>query len=339
MHLVALVESEEHVCCRYRLKAFENLWAAAGYRLSWRRLPQGWWGRWFWDPYLCQADAVIIQRKLLPVWAVHRLRRYARFLIYDFDDALWLRDSYACGGLEDRRRRRRFAALVRMCDLVVAGNKFLAAEVRHFAPSTPTVVIPTSVDPSLYPLAKHEADFSEGIRLVWIGSRSTLQGLVRFRDTLEQIGQSVPGVRLKLICDRPLTLQHLPVDFVPWCATTEAAALGGADIGISWLPADDWSRGKCGLKVLQYQAAGLPVVANPVGVQAEMVRTGQTGYLVQSGEEWVEAIRVLGRDGKLRRRMGRVGRRQVEQHYSVTVASQQWLNALARWLMPLRQTS
>lgn len=339
MHLVALVESEEHVCYRYRLKAFQGLWATAGYRLSWYRLPRGWWGRWFWDPRLCQADAVILQRKLLPAWAVHRLRRYARFLIYDFDDALWLRDSYAREGLEDRRRRRRFATLVRMCDLVVAGNAFLATAVRHFAPSTPVVVIPTSVDPSLYPLARHEADLSEGIRLVWIGSRSTLQGLVRFRETLEQIGQAVPGVRLRLICDQPLVLRHLPVDFVPWRAETEAAVLASADIGISWLPMDDWSRGKCGLKVLQYQAAGLPVVANPVGVQAEMVRSGQTGYLVQSSEEWVDAIRVLGQDQELRRQMGRAGRRQVEQHYSVEVASQQWLSALATWLVPLRQAS
>jgi glycosyltransferase involved in cell wall biosynthesis len=339
MHLVALVEDEEHVCCRYRLKAFQQLWGTVGFRLTFQPLPKGWWGRWFWNEQLRQADAVIIQRKLLPVWAVHRLRRYVRYLIYDFDDALWLRDSYARHGLEDERRRRRFAALVRLCDLVVAGNSFLAAAVRHVAPATPVAVIPTSVDPTLYPLAQHTADSTSGIRLVWIGSRSTLQGLWCFRETLEQIGRSVAGVRLKLICDHSLTFRDLPVDFVPWHAATEAAELAAADIGISWLPVDDWSRGKCGLKVLQYQAAGLPVVVNPVGVQADMVCSGQTGYLAQSCPEWVEAIRRLGMDPELRRRMGAAGRRQVEQHYSVAVASQQWLEALTRWIKPRRQAS
>ncbi|MCS7022199.1 MAG: glycosyltransferase family 4 protein [Gemmataceae bacterium] len=338
MHLVALVEDEDHVCCRYRLKALQPLWAAAGHAVVFRRLPRGLWRRWFWDPLLSRADGVIVQRKLLPCWAVDRLRRYARRLIYDFDDALWLRDSYARGGLTDPRRQRRFSHLVRRCDLVVAGNAFLAAAVQRWAPATPVVVIPTCVDPRRYPLAEHHVRPVEQQRLVWIGSRSTLQGLCRFRETLTQLGQALPGIRLKLICDQPLAVAHLPVDFVPWSAATEAQELATADVGISWLPDDDWSRGKCGLKVLQYQAAGLPVVVNPVGVQAEMVQPGQTGYWARSAPEWVAAVQRLVMDAELRRRLGQAGRLQVEQRYSVEMASSLWLEALARWVAPRRQT-
>ena len=87
-----------------------------------------------------------------------------------------------------------------------------------------------------------------------------------------------------------MQLQHLPVRSCPWSESSEAAAIATADIGIAWVPDDLWSRGKCGLKILQYMAAGLPVVANPVGVQAEMVQHGETGFLAETSDQWHEAI-------------------------------------------------
>src|SRR5207249_9771653 len=118
--------------------------------------------------------------------------------------------------------------------------------------------------------------------------------------------------RLKLICDRFLKFANLPVTRCRWSGEDEAGDLATADIGISWLPDDAWSRGKCGLKVLQYMAAGLPVVANPVGVQAELVRDGETGFLVRTPEQWQQAIGRLTHDPQLRQRLGQAGRRRVE---------------------------
>ena len=103
-----------------------------------------------------------------------------------------------------------------------------------------------------------------------------------------------------------------------------------SDIGISWLPDDTWSQGKCGLKVLQYMAAGLPVVANPVGVQAEMVRHGETGFLAETPDQWAEAVGRLARDPALRRTMGRAGRRRVETGFSVAFGAGRWLEVLRR---------
>jgi glycosyltransferase involved in cell wall biosynthesis len=125
-----------------------------------------------------------------------------------------------------------------------------------------------------------------------------------------------------------MTLDHLPVDFRPWSGATEGAELAEADIGVSWLPDDSWSRGKCGLKVLQYMAAGLPVIANPVGVQKEMVRHGETGFLAETADEWCEAVQRLAADPQLRRRMGQEGRRIVESDYSVAAGAARWLAAL-----------
>ncbi|HEY1189081.1 MAG TPA: glycosyltransferase family 4 protein [Gemmata sp.] len=327
MRLVALVESESHVCCRYRLSAFRPALAAAGHALDFRPLPQSLLGRFQLGRDLTSYDAVIVQRKLLPSWAITLLRRRVKKLLFDFDDAVYLRDSYSAKGFDDPKRAARFRATVRACDLVVGGNEFLAAEAQKYVPANRVAVIPTCVDVTKYPSAAHTAP---GPALVWVGSSSTLQGLERFAPTLSAVGKAVPNARLKLICDRFAEFPNLPVERCPWSEATEAAEIAGADIGIGWVPDDPWSRGKCGLKVLQYQAAGLPVVANPVGVQARFVRAGETGFCASTTEEWVNAVRALAHDAALRKRLGETARREVEARYSVKAGARLWIESLER---------
>lgn len=329
MQLVALVESEDHVCCRYRLAALRPALAAAGHGLAFRPLPRTWAGRVALGRDLAGADAVILQRKLLPRVALALLRRRVRRLILDFDDAVWLRDSYAAKGFDDPKRARRFRAACASSDLIVAGNEYLAAEARRWAPAERVVVVPTVVDATRYrPLAASRP--APGLQLVWVGSSSTLRGLEQFAPTLSAIGRAVPGVRLKLVCDRFIAVPDLPVDACPWAEASEPADIAAADVGIGWVPDDPWSRGKCGLKVLQYQAAGLPVVANPVGVQAEFVRDDATGFTATAADEWVNAVHRLAADAALRARLGAAGRAQVEARYSVPAAAARWVAALDR---------
>jgi glycosyltransferase involved in cell wall biosynthesis len=333
MHWIGLVDNPAHVCCRYRLAAFRPFLEQAGHTLELVTLPCPWWSRLGLFRRLHGAN-VIVQRRLLAGWQRTLLRRSARRLLFDFDDAVFLRDSYAVKGLHDRRRLRRFAGMVRCADAVIAGNGFLAEQAARWTDARSIQVIPTCVEPERYPLAQSEQKRS-GIEMVWIGSSSTLRGLEIIAPLLEDIGRSVPGARLKLVCDRFLTLRHLPVVPVPWSEAREAEEIAKADIGISWLPEDAWSRGKCGLKVLQYLAAGLPVIANPVGVQKNMVRRGETGFLAWRPEQWIEAIRRLADDVELRRRMGRAGRRLVESRYSVAAGAAKWVRLLDRLREPL----
>src|SRR5205823_1670469 len=107
------------------------------------------------------------------------------------------------------------------------------------------VVVPTCVEPERYRRAKHER-VGAGVRLVWIGSSGTMRSLEKIGDLLDDMAKSQPGLNLKVISDRNLILRNLSVQFCPWSEETEAAELASADIGISWLPDDDWSRGKCG---------------------------------------------------------------------------------------------
>jgi glycosyltransferase involved in cell wall biosynthesis len=329
VRLTALVESPGHVCCRYRLAAFRPFLEEAGHTLTLRPWPRSCWSRLRLGRALQGTDAVIVQRRLLPGWQLYLLRCEARLLLFDFDDAVFLRDSYAARGLASPRRLQRFVATVETADAVIAGNDFLREQAARWTDPGRVHVIPTCVDPGRYPLAEHRRA-GEGVELVWIGSSSTLQGLELIRPLLEYVGRHQPGVRLKLICDCFLQFRRLPVVCCPWSEASEAAELARADVGISWVPDDAWSRGKCGLKVLQYMAAGLPVVANAVGVQADLVRHGETGFLARTPEEWSEAVGRLARAPELRRRMGSAGRRRMEADFSVAAGATRWTALLGR---------
>jgi glycosyltransferase involved in cell wall biosynthesis len=332
MRIVALVDKPDHVSSRYRLAAFQPYFESAGHRLDFHPWPKSCWSRMRVGRVVEQADAVIVQRRLLPPALLFQIRTRTSRLIFDFDDAVFMRNSYSKKGLESPQKLLAFVAMCETADGLVAGNNHLRDQAARWASPDRIQVIPTCVDTTRYPIAEHVRE-NAGVQLVWIGSSSTLRGLERIAPLLERIGRGCPGVALKVICNRFPSFHDLPVIARHWRQETEALELASADIGISWVPDDAWSMGKCGLKVLQYMAAGLPEVANPVGVQAEMVRHGENGFLVQTPQQWLDAIRCLMADPLLRVRMGEAGRQRVENEYSVQATAPAWL----RLLSPARQ--
>jgi glycosyltransferase involved in cell wall biosynthesis len=327
MNLLALVESPDHVCCRYRIRAFAPALERAGCSLICEGIERGVVARTLQLARTSRFDVVILQRKLLPAWQLRILRRSARRLVFDFDDAVLYRDSNDPRGQDDPRRRHRFAATVQAADTVVAGNDFLAdCALRSGARVENVHVIPTCVDTRRYPLARHDPA-TGGTELVWIGSSSTLKGLEQPRAIWQALAAAVPGLRIRVICDAYPRDFPLPVVPVTWDETDEARQISAGQIGVTWLPDDLWSRGKCGLKILQYQAAGLPVVANPVGCHEEMIRHGATGFLATRPEEWVESVRQLARDRDFRLRMGHAACLAVERDYSVAAWSRTFVRS------------
>jgi glycosyltransferase involved in cell wall biosynthesis len=328
MKALALVDAPDHVCCRYRIGAFASALHANGWDLIPEAFSRGLAGRFAQIARAAEYDCLIVQRKLLPRWQIRALRRRSKRLVFDFDDAVLYRDSYDRRGPTCPRRAARFAEVVRLADTVLAGNDFLAeCALRAGAKLDRVRVIPTCIDLDRYrPADRPES--GPGLDLVWIGSSSTLQGLELQRPLWDRIAREVPGVRLRLICDRFPDLGPMPIVAVPWSEATEADALAAGDVGISWIPDDLWSRGKCGLKVLQYQASGLPVLANPVGVHPEMIDQGRTGWLAESHDEWVAAVRSLVADPTSRRRMGAEARAAVAVDYSVAAWSSAFVAAV-----------
>ncbi|MDA7980359.1 MAG: glycosyltransferase family 4 protein [Pirellulales bacterium] len=316
MKVLALTEGPNHVCYRYRIEAFASALAERDWTLESLPLDPNTFGRNAQLRAAAGADVVILQRKLLPVWQLRMLRRSAKILVYDFDDALFHRDSYSRKGPLSWARLAHFWATIYAADAVTAGNVYLREQASAYIDPARVYLMPTCIDPSLYPLADH-ARRGRDVQLVWIGQHSTLAGLYLAQESLAASARVLPGLELRVICNRFPQLDGVQVIPRQWSQATEAKEVADADIGISWLPDDSWSPGKCGLKVLQYMAAGLPVVANPVGMNREMVIDGKTGFLASSPEGWAQAITRLAESPDLRNKLGAAGRRFVEQNYSV----------------------
>lgn len=256
-----------------------------------------------------RADVVVVLRKTFPLPLLWLLRRVSRRLIFDLDDAIFCNPD----GSFSTTRMKRFAAMAKASDYIFAGNQFLAGKSAQF--NAAVSVIPTGLEVEKYAVV---ADKPEGhIDLVWIGSRSTRKYLVDALPALELAAQRVPQLRLKIIADFDLPQAAIPTLAVPWEAATEATELASTHIGIAPMRDDDWSRGKCALKVLQYMAAGLPVVSSNAGVNAEAVTPGETGYLASTPEEWAQAIQVLASNENLRLALGNSGRKRVKQDYDL----------------------
>jgi glycosyltransferase involved in cell wall biosynthesis len=258
-----------------------------------------------------RADLVLVLRKTLPGPLLWLLRKVSRRLVFDLDDAIFCKPN----GSSSSTRMSRFAAMIRCCDHVTAGNTFLAEVAERFNPAVS--VIPTCVDVDRY--LPGDGAPSEHFDVVWIGSSSTRKYLEAAIPALREAARRIPTLRLKIIADFDLDAPGFPTVPVRWQAATEAAELASAQVGIAPMSDDDWSRGKCALKVLQYMAAGLPVVSSPAGVNSEAVVPGETGFLAGNPQAWVEALQQLAADAALRCRLGEAGRQRVAEYYSVEV--------------------
>jgi glycosyltransferase involved in cell wall biosynthesis len=305
--VLVLANNLQQASYRVRVEALIPLLAARGHALDVQIRPRNWLARRRLLRSAADYDAVLLQRKLLDPSDARLLKRSARGLIfYDVDDAVMYHNRRA-SWISRWRTSRRFRATARAIDHAVAGNEYLADIFRK--EGKPVTVVPTVVDPARYLIKSHGETSSP--RLVWIGSRSTLPYLRQFVPAIEQAAKQVPGLGLVTIADDAITDAKFPVEHIPWSADGEAAALCRGDIGIAPTPTDRWTLGKCGFKIVQYMAAGLPVIASPVGANAELVKEGESGLLPQSTEAWTEAIVGLAKDAAARARMGEAGRRAV----------------------------
>ena len=329
MKVLAFSEGPNHVCYRYRIEAFGRPLAERGWTLESLPLAANTFERTAQLREAAGADIVILQRKLLPLWQLQRLRRWSKVLLYDFDDALFCRDSYSRKGSASWMRLGRFWATIYAADAVIAGNDYLREQAAAYVGGDKVHLVPTCVDPHAYAPAEHRRR-GEGVRLVWIGQHSTLPGLYLADSLLEAASARSPGLELRVVCNQFPRLHGVRVVPRQWSQATEAQEIAEADIGVSYLPDDEWSRGKCGLKVLQYMAAGLPIVANPVGMNREMVEHGVTGFLARTADEWAEAVARLAGDVALRRRMGEAGRAKLESEYSLGAWAARWTRLVER---------
>jgi glycosyltransferase involved in cell wall biosynthesis len=267
-------------------------------------------------------DFIFIHREAAPIgppvfeWFLAKILR--KKIIYDFDDAVWLTDRSTESLLRRLIKwRSKIRVICKWSYKVSVGNEYLA----DFARKTAFQVMlnPTTIDTSTLHNPELFTGFQEDSEVIvgWTGSHTTLKYLATLEGVLQTIEARFSQVHIQVIADRRPQLSLRTLHFYPWSKRTEVADLMRIDIGIMPLPDNEWSKGKCGFKALQYMALSKPVVASPVGVNTQIVEHGKSGFLCRTDDEWVDALSKLIEDRILRRRMGEVGRNTVVQSYSV----------------------
>ncbi|MFL6584390.1 MAG: glycosyltransferase family 4 protein [Chthoniobacterales bacterium] len=239
------------------------------------------------------------------------LRRTNPRIVFDFDDAVMFREQKYRQPVRARTFQK-FVRTMKICAAVVAGNEFLAGFAE--ACDRRALVLPTPIDLSRY-VVKPPVE-GRGRTIGWLGLSDGLPYVRQIAPALRRLTETFPDLRLKIISDKPLELEGVRVENELWRAETEQAHLASFDVGIMPLWDSVWTRGKCGYKILQYMGVGTAVVASSVGVNRQIIRDGENGFLATSENDWFERIRRLLEQSDLRRQFAVRGRQLIEEHYS-----------------------
>ena len=250
------------------------------------------------------AEVTWLERELVP--GRHTLEHLAgRRRLLDVDDAIWLNDP------------NHSERLVRACHGLVAGNEFIADYYRKF--DLPVWTIPTSVDTARW------RPRSPGARnhwtIGWTGSSSNLGYLYRIEEALADFLTEHKETQFLIVCDRRPVLKKIPAEswrFARWSAENEISLIQEMDVGLMPLPDTEWARGKCGLKMIMYLALGIPAIGSPIGVGKTLLAQHDVGLAAHDPSEWFDALRLLFKDNEGSARLGKAGRKLVEEQFSVT---------------------
>lgn len=266
-------------------------------------------------------DIIFIHREAAPLgpplieWALAKILR--KKIIFDFDDAIWLTDRPKESWiLRTLKWRSKVALICRWSYKVSCGNDYLCAYALQF--NQHVIRNPTTIDTSRV----HNPDFfrrpvSEKITIGWTGSHSTLKYLKEFEPVLKKLEKTHDHINFLVIADkRPLFSSDI-LTFIPWSKRSEIEDLMRIDIGIMPLPDDEWANGKCGFKALQYMALEIPTVASPVGVNTTIIEDGVEGFLCSTPDSWFDRLNDLIANERLRKEIGKEGRKKVIRSYSV----------------------
>jgi glycosyltransferase involved in cell wall biosynthesis len=264
-------------------------------------------------------DLVFLHREAMVFGpaVIERIIARRKPVVFDFDDSIWLRNENRVNPLAAWVKcPGKTRAIARRASAILAGNAYLAEWARDYNRST--YIVPTTIDTEGgYNRQKIHGPTKVPV-IGWSGTTSTLRYLEFLRPVLEDLARRRP-FRLRAICDGPaVRWPGLDMDWRSWSSAREVDDLIPFDIGLMPQPNEDWAKGKCGAKALQYMALGIPPVASRNGVLPEIVEEGRSGFLADSPGEWVQRLEELLDDWKLRAAMGEQARSTVQERYSAS---------------------
>ena len=272
------------------------------------------------------CDICYVHREAFPIGPpfVERLLAWlGKPIIFDFDDAIYLPNASAANRfVEPYKNSGKTAAIVRLSDTVVAGNPYLATYAAHH--NERVAIIPTTIDTVRYKPLARERGPRDRVCIGWSGSRTTIAHLRLLTGVLRALHERF-SIRIKVIGDRTFAIPGVPVEAQDWDPADELKSLSDIDIGLMPLPDEEWAKGKCGLKALQYMALGIPAVCSPVGVNTQIIQDGVNGYLASTDAEWIDRLSRLIQEESLRQRLGQAARETVEARYSVAANAPRYI--------------
>lgn len=274
-------------------------------------------------------DFIFIHREAAPVgppiveWAIAKLLR--KRIIYDFDDAIWLTDRERESRIVKMlKSRSKVAKICQWSFRVSCGNEYLKSYALGY--NSRTIINPTTIELDGLPAKTTRHEQSDRVVVGWTGSHSTLKYLKPLESTLAHLQSLRKHVAINVIADQDPGFEEISYTYTQWSSETEVEDLLKIDIGIMPLPDDLWTRGKCGFKALQFMALGIPCIASPVGVNTKIITHGQNGLLATEASEWLKHLLQLVDSPDERRRLGNRGREKVNQEFSVSSNSANFLS-------------
>jgi glycosyltransferase involved in cell wall biosynthesis len=265
-------------------------------------------------PHIYQAgkyDITLLQRELLPgYFTLEGLLKSP--LVFDVDDAVWLSGINAA---------RHVAKIAGHATSIFAGNNYIAEWFSSF--NNRVVVIPTAVDVERFSPAADK--YAECFTVGWIGTKANLQYLEQIAPALNIFLQKHTDAEFLVISDQAPALPNLPqkqLRYLPWSEQVEVEAIQQMDVGIMPLREDEWTKGKCSFKMLQYMACGVPVIVSPVGMNNTVLGFGNVGLGASTVDEWFDAMEFLYQNQTAGREMGVCGRDVVKKNFSTDVVAQ-----------------
>ena len=265
-----------------------------------------------------RVDLVWVEKELFPwlPWFLERTLIPRNIpLVSDYDDAIFHRYDKHKNVLVRSLLGSKIDRIMAASALVIAGNQYLADRAEA-AGAKHVEIVPTVLNANAYSTERPKAKDGRQ-RIGWIGSPSTWAAYgAPIMPLLTSIANR-HGAMIRLVGAGQSAMPGYILETLPWSEESEVPLIQGMDVGIMPLDDSPWARGKCGYKLIQYMACGLPVVASPVGVNKEIVEHGVNGFLAETESEWASALDALLGDAELRRRMGMAGRKKVERDYSL----------------------
>lgn len=274
---------------------------------------------------LHRYQIVFIHRELTPFgppifeWIIAKLLR--KKIIYDFDDAIWLTDQHGENQIwKWLKRRSKVKSICKWSGNVSVGNEYLAKYTRRYNQNV--VVMPTVVDTEVHvPEIRNQKSEAKRPIIGWTGSHSTLKYLDLIIPALQKLEKET-DFEFRVIANQDPQLPLKNYQFVTWKKESEIEDLRAFEIGVMPLPDDEWAKGKCGFKLIQYLSLEIPAVASPAGVNKEIILDQKNGFLAHTEKEWVKALTILINDVNLRKKIGQQGRELIMNHYSVDAQKQ-----------------